>query len=251
MNWNKEIEDDILLRRENGDTYRSIAEVLGTTTTSVKHKVRRLQQSNNNDKYKHTKEKKEIAERYLTGSGLQVLETHSGFGGMSEVYSLYGNVQCYDIVKDRVEAVNSIGSDNVQCIKGDSEKEILRLLNNKCIYDVVDIDPYGMPSRYFPYAFGLINNGLLFITLPMIGVAQMNKITIRHLQAFWGVDYKEKDTYIEKVLCRLKDYAFMQKREIEVLSVDKIDRIFRISLRVRKKSLCDIVGLSVNRNKIK
>jgi tRNA G26 N,N-dimethylase Trm1 len=60
------------------------------------------------------------------------------------------------------------------------------MLNYSCRYDVIDIDPYGLPSRLFPYVFGLIDDGLMFMTFPMLGVAQINKITIRHYQAFWG-----------------------------------------------------------------
>ena len=85
------------------------------------------------------------------------------------------------------------------------------------------------------------------MTLPMIGVAQMNKITIRHLDAFWGVSLQDKDKYIDLVIKRMEDYAFMHKREIRVLDVQKIDRIYRICLSVEKKSCCDIVGLVVNR----
>lgn len=247
MKWTKELEEKCFLMRGNKSTYKEIAKELGTTESSVKHKVRRISQSNNEDKYKHTKEKVEILDRFLIGSNLKVLETNSGFGGLSEFYSGFGHVECYDIDEKRVRHVNSIGSENIDAFKGDSEKEVIRLLHQKRKYDIVDIDPYGMPSRYFPYVFGLIDKGILSVTLPMIGVAQMNKITIEHLMVFWGVDYKDKESYVDKVIERMSDYAFMQKRSISVLDVSRIDRIYRITLSVEKKSLCDIVGLKVNR----
>lgn len=247
MKWSAEKEREALQRRGAGETYRSIGESLGFSATSVKHKVRRLQQAANNDKYKHTAEKRALAVQYLSGTGLRILETHAGFGGMTGLYSRYGTVESYDIAQPRVEAVNALAQNGVTAIKADSEREIIRLLASGCVFDVVDIDPYGMPSRYFPHVFGLINDGLLFITLPMIGVAQMNKITIRHLEAFWGVDYKDKDSYISTVIKKLEDCAFMHKRAIEVLQVERIDRVFRLALKVEKRSLCDIVGLVVNR----
>ncbi|MCP4986630.1 MAG: hypothetical protein GY928_11415 [Colwellia sp.] len=249
MKWTKELEGELLAKRSNGSTYKAIASKMGLSISSVKHKVRRLQQSNNLDKYKHTQEKTNIAKATIVRDGrdLNILETHCGFGGMTEFYAELGCVEGYDICKDRVDSVNALGFERVQAIKGDSEKEIIRLLSMRCTYDVVDIDPYGMPSRYFPHAFGLINDGIMFVTLPMVGVAQMNKITIRHLNAFWGVDYKDKSSYVDRVIGRMRDYAFMHKREIDVIRVDKIDRIFRISLKVKKRSLCEIVGLTVNR----
>jgi hypothetical protein len=37
----------------------------------------------------------------------------------------------------------------------------------------------------------------------------------------------------------------MQKRDIEILDVKKIDRIYRFAIKVEKKSMLDIVGLKV------
>lgn len=249
MKWSAEQESECLRLRLAGDTHRVIASALGFTPNSVKHKLRRLQQAENLDKYKHTDEKVAIASKFVIGEGLKVLETHAGFGGLTEFYADHGSVECYDIDTNRVNAINAKGLEGVRAVKADSEREVLGLLSRRSTYDIVDLDPYGMPSRYFPYVFGLINNGLLFITLPMIGVAQMNKITIRHLEAFWGVDYRDKETYIDKVSQRLSDYAFMQKRSSEVVDVTKIDRIYRLTVKVEKVSLCDLVGLTVKRTK--
>ncbi len=55
--WNPELEEKVLKLKQEGKTYRQIANDIGSTLSSVKHKVRRLQQNNNLDKYKHTKEK--------------------------------------------------------------------------------------------------------------------------------------------------------------------------------------------------
>ena len=246
--WNTETEKKALAMRMDGITYSAIAKELNTTATSVKHKIRRLQQGSNMDRYKHTAEKREQANKYITGTGKYILETHCGFGGMTEFYNNFGEVECYDIDKKRAAFFNSLAMEGVQAICADSEAEIYRLIANKCVYDVVDIDPYGMPSRYFPAVFGLIDDGLLFVTLPMIGVAQINKITIRHLSAFWGVELGDKDDYVNRVFARMQDYAFMHKREIEMLDCVKIERVYRICLRVKKRSCCDIVGLIVNRS---
>lgn len=248
--WDTEKESHAIELRKQGRTYNDIGKTLGTTSTSVKHKVRRLQQCENQDRYKHTNEKKQQflkSIQILDNTDIHILETHCGFGGMTKVYSKYGTVEGYDIDKKRVDAVNSMGMENVQAIKGDSEKELYRLIYHKCKYDVVDIDPYGLPSRYFPHAFSLIDRGLLFLTFPALGVAQINKITIRHYEAFWGIQLSDKQHYVDKIKSKLTDFAFQNKKGIEFLSIDKIDRIYRFAILVEKKSLCDMVGLVVNR----
>lgn len=222
-----------------------IALELGTTASSVKHKVTRLQQNANEDRYKHTKEKIAIAKQFVIAG--DILETHCGFGGMTKYYSNWGCVDSYDIKQDRVDHVKNLDLQNVEVKCCDTEKEIWNFLCERRTYQVIDLDPYGFPSRYFPYVFGLINLGYLFMTFPVMGVAQMNKITIRHYEAFWGITLEDKGRYVENITKKLEDYAFMFKREIKVLAVEKIDRIYRFAIRVEKKSLLDIVGLTVRR----
>ena len=253
MKWNASKEAIALSLRSEGKTYREIAAAMNTTTTSVKHKIRRLSQASNLDKYKHTSEKTEqllAVLNCISSDAIHILETHSGFGGMTEQYQKIGDVECYDIDSRRVDHINTLCMEGVTAIKGDSECEIHRLIFHKCVYDIVDIDPYGLPSRYFSHAFSLIKDGIMFLTFPMMGVAQINKITIRHYQAFWGIELSDKDIYIQKIIAKLEDFAFQCKREIDFLDIRKIDRVFRIAIRVKKKSLCDIVGLKVNRNTV-
>ena len=251
MKWDTSKEAIAVNLRADGKTYREIGEAMNITATSVKHKIRRLSQSSNMDKYKHTSEKTEqllAASNCINGNSIHILETHSGFGGMTEQYQKIGDVECYDIDQKRVDHINELCMEGVTAIKGDSEQEIYRLISARCTYDIVDIDPYGFPSRYFPHAFSLIKDGIMFLTFPIMGVAQINKITIRHYQAFWGIELSDKDVYIEKIKAKLEDFAFQHKREIDFLDIRKIDRVFRMAIRVKRKSLCDIVGLKVNRN---
>lgn len=249
MIWDKNKESYVIELRSKGLTYKEIALLLGTTDTSVKHKVRRLQQSNNDDKYKHTKEKIDIIKKLGISVKGNVLETNCGFGGMTEFYANTANtVESYDINKKRVDHINLKGFENVTATKADSELEIKRLSYFKCKYDLVDLDPYGLPSRYMADVFNLIDDGWLFITFPMLGVAQINKITIQHYKSFWNFDISQgSDAYLDCIKGKLFDYAFTCKREIDIASIEKIDRVYRFSIKVKKKSLCDIVGLTVNR----
>lgn len=249
MNWTPELEKEALrLKNAEGLTYEQTAKALGTTMSSIKHKIRRLQQKQNLDKYKHTTEKSDQILKFIPKKNkLSILETHGGFGGMTQEYSKLGTVTSLEIKQERVEHLQNLELENHEAIKCDSEHYIFKMIFEKRKFDVIDVDPYGYPSRYFPHIFKLIDDGLMVITLPMIGVAQMNKLTIAHLQSFWGVDYKDKAGYINNFLIRLKDYAFMNKHEFEVLDISKFDRVYRILIKTKKTSLNDIVGLKVNR----
>lgn len=247
--WSAELELEARKLRAAGLTYKQVGDAIGVTANSVKHKIRRLGQAGNEDRFKHTREKSALAAKYITREGMKVLETHSGFGGMTEFYAANGcNVECYDIDERRVRSIDAKGLDSVNASKGDSEKELLRLVYGRSKYDIVDIDPYGLPSRYFPSAFELIDGGYLFLTFPVLGVAQINKITIQHYQSFWGFIVGSDQDYLEIIHSKLHDFAFMSRRAIRILETEKIDRIYRMVIEVKKASLCDIVGLHVSRS---
>ncbi|MDS1823824.1 class I SAM-dependent methyltransferase [Vibrio parahaemolyticus] len=251
--WTKKLEAEALrLKTEDKMTYVAIAKKLGTTPNSVKHKIRRLQQAKGMEKYSHPKEKAEFAEPALKellsskGKPLRILETHCGFGGMSKVYSEYGCVYGYDIVQSRIDEACS-RAEGFTGFKADSEKEILRLKYEGEKFDVVDVDPYGLPSRYFPHAFGLINDGYMMLTFPMMGVAQINALTIKHYQVYWGIELEDKLAYLEKISAKLHDLAYMEKRKIEIVKVERIDRVYRFLIKVQKAPLTEIIGMKINR----
>ena len=61
FNWTKENEAEVLkLKNIEKWTYVKIAQYMGTTQNSVKHKIRRLQQADGLEKYSHPKEKTEL-----------------------------------------------------------------------------------------------------------------------------------------------------------------------------------------------
>lgn len=249
VKWTDEKEQEVLAMRNRGNTYTAIASYIGSSASSVKHKVRRLKQSDNDDRYKHTAEKRAQAKPILDGltrdidRPLQILETHCGFGGMTPLYNQYGEVLSIDIKGNRAKTVGSMGMEGVTALRADSVLECHRLKANRCRFDVVDVDPYGLPSRYFPHIFSLIEDGVLFLTFPVYGVAQMNKITIAHYDAFWGID--SSGGYVEKIQEGLVRYAFMEGRGIEVVAAEKINRVFRFCISVKKTSMLTLAGLDI------
>lgn len=247
MIWDSVLEKQALNLRLQGKTYSEIAKTLGTTSNSVKHKVRRLSQAQNQDKYHHPQEKIDQIRRILPKKDLHTLEMHTGFGNLTKIYQEYGSVLGYDIEGERVDYIQSMCMQDVDVVKGDSQIELLNMVYQRLWFDVVDIDPYGLPSRYFPLVFNLINDGWLFLTFPKLGVAQINKITVRHYQAFWGFELDQKAQYVEIIQNKLKDYAYQCFRKIEVLEVLDLDRVYRFAIKVKKESALDLVGLKVNR----
>jgi hypothetical protein len=248
--WDEKTHEAVLTLKNKGHTYKEIADLIGTTTNSVKHKIRRLKQDENQDRYKHTHEKINQITRYVPLDYLKfVLETHAGFGCLTDFYANYAiDVLSLEIKKDRVDEIAKLNREAVTAIQCDSEHELFFLVHRRLKFTFIDIDPYGLPSKYFPHVFSLIDDGFIALTFPVLGVAQINKITIAHYKNFWDIDIKNKDMYLQKICDGLSRYAFMNKRSAEILSIEKFDRIYRFIIKVKKESLLDIVGLKVNRN---
>ena len=184
----------MLLRLKNsGRTFSQISEIIGKTESSVKHKIRRISQSNNDDRHHHPEEKIRQILNYITGNNLKILETNCGWGNLTKVYQKFGEVLSFDIDKEKIKKINNEQMEDVYAEKCDSIVEIHRLVYSKCLFDVVDIDPYGMPSRYFPHIFLLIKKGILFVTLPKLGVQKLNKIMAEHLNCFYGINEKNRN----------------------------------------------------------
>lgn len=246
--WNDENEAQVISLREQGRSYVEIGSLLGTTPTSVKHKFRRLSQNKNEDRYHHPVEKGEQVARILGDprGNLRIYESHCGFGNMTQTWATYGTVLAVDTDKERTDIVAEVPRTEVL-----TENSILtthRLVAEKRTFDVVDIDPYGMPSRYFPHAFALLNDGYLFLTFPKLGATQINKITLEHLRVWWGITQENKGDYEALILERLKDYAIGNYREITLLDTVDLGRMYRYAFKVVKRSALELVGLEVNRN---
>ena len=130
----------------------------------------------------------------------------------------------------------------------DSILTTMRLCSERTTFDIVDIDPYGFPSRYFPHAFLLLTDGWLFLTFPKLGATQLNKVTLEHLRVWWGVTQENKDDYLNVILDRLADYALGNFRQLELLDTVDLGRMYRLAFKVTKRSALDLVGLEVNRH---
>jgi hypothetical protein len=166
---------------------------------------------------------------------------------LSKVYHEYGEVLAHDIDANKVAHLNMLGYEDFEAIKCDSFNELYRYLWLKMKFDVIDLDPYGIPSRYFPHVFQLINDGYLFVTFPKLGVQQINKITIEHYRVFWGIALSDKDNYEDMIHAKIKDYGMQSYRSVTLVDSADLGRMYRFAYKVNRESALDLVGLKINR----
>jgi hypothetical protein len=178
-----------------------------------RHDVIREKQRGNSNEVHHPVEKKQQIRLILNGKkSLKILELFAGQGNLTEVYKDYGMVECHD------KKINS----------KDSYREFHRLIADKKKYDVIDLDPYGFPNRFFPDIFLLIDD--LFITMPKPYVNILNRITRQHLTCYYG----EYNPGLETIKERIKLYGLCHWRDINFLDITDLGRLWRMAIRVNK-----------------
>jgi hypothetical protein len=191
---------------------------------ALRHEVVRKRQSDNCASTTHPTEKSAQIRSILSGlSGLSTLELFAGNGNLSIVYSEYGSVLSFD---------KKLGT-------GDSFTEYHRLIADRCKFDVIDIDPYGFPSRFFPDIFLLIENGYLFITCPIPSVNILHDITKTHLQVFYGSD----NPSMEQISERIAEFGLCHWRQVELIDCMKIDRMYRLAYKVMRIKSTEYTGV--------
>lgn len=245
--WTKEEEELILkLRDEEKMRFKAIAERLPhVSVDAIKIKYRRLKYDMNKDQYHHPEEKTEQVDKILKGcSKLKILETHAGWGNLTSVYSKYSkSLISLEIEQDRVDVINDLKLKNTTVIKCDSEKEIHRFVYEGKRFDVIDLDPYGFASRYFPHVFKLIDNGYLFLTFPKLGINRVTPLMVEHYRLFWDLDTKLPEKYLDTVVEKVKDYGLCHHKVVEMVDYIEIGRMYRIAFKVTKVSAFKINGM--------
>lgn len=244
MLWNEETETELLRLKSQGLTSQKIAEKLGTTPSSVKHKYTRLKQRANSAEHHHPAEKAEQVDRLLAGeTGLRILETHAGYGNMTRVYTKYAaEVTAMEIDAGKCEAVRRAEWPAVSVVQADSLHELHQLLYTRQRFDVVDVDPYGFPSRYFPNVLELLDNGWLFVTFPKYGCAQINRITQLHAQTFYDFQGGGNDEFLQKCLEMLKRQGMRTFREVEIVETMDLQKVYRVAAKVVRRSALELCG---------
>ena len=194
-------------------------------TKSERIKIKRQLQNSYHEKYTHPKEKTEQIKSVLEDRKyFKILELFAGEGNLSKVYEEYlykgygnqGKLYSYDIK---------------------TTKEDSFLLFHKFIYqqekfDIIDIDPFGYPSKFFPDIFMLIDNGFLFLTFCKPNKVYTSSHLGLHLKCYFGNECPRLDN----VLTSVKKYSNFHWKDANVMHVLDLPGVWRIAFSVSKVS---------------
>jgi hypothetical protein len=182
----------------------------------------------NADSHHHPTEKREQIEQTLKGNtSLRILELFAGQGNTTKVLEQFGTVEAYD---------------RKYLKTGDSYLVFHKLISEKKTYDVIDIDPYGFPTRFLPDVFLLIEDGYMFVTMPKPFVNVLNAMTQTHLTAYFGTG----NPPLEKIQEKFVLSGLCHWRKVEFLDTIDLGRLWRFALRVQKVKATEYTG-TINR----
>jgi len=198
------------------------------TYRAIRHDVVRLKQSKNCDSVHHPIEKKEQIEQVLNNLNSQqdhkILELFSGRGNLTKVYEKYGEVTACD--KKYLKT-------------GDSFLLFHKLIFDRKKFSIIDIDAYGFPNRFFPDIFLLIEDGILFITMPKPYVNILNGITQAHLISYYGEPNPDEDSIIDKIA----HWGLCHWREVTLIDSVDLKSIWRFAFYVKKVKATEYTGV--------
>ena len=249
IQWTDELEQQLHdYRYKDQLTLQTIASLMNLTIPAIKNKLRRLGQAANSEQYTHPIEKIQQLEKIMPATTLNVLETHAGYGNLTRYYTEQGHhVHAIEIDADRATFLKELNLPNVEVTHKDALHHLLWLEYNKHRYDLIDIDPYGLPSRFLPSCIRMIDNGLLVFTIPKFGATQLNKITLKHWQSFWNIETADTNELINKVTNQMAELGFQNYRKTTLLDYRQINRVWRFAFKIEKAKLNELVGMHVNR----
>lgn len=247
VNWTQELENKLVgLVEDSNLTYKEVAKRMNTTTASVKHKYQRIRKKRNEKRYHHPVKKIKQVHSILKDQPIdRILETNAGYGNLTKIYAGYGGVISLEIKQDKVTAIQNLGLPGVEVEKADSFIRAHDFIAKKKYFDVIDLDPYGFPSRFLPTVLRLLKRGFLFMTFPKMGASQINKITQEHYRVFWDIQLEDKDNYEKKIHKKMKDYGLQWRRRVEYIDTLELSSVYRFCYSVEKESMLKLVNLKV------
>lgn len=186
------------------------------TYRAIRHDVVRAKQKQNDNEVHHPDEKINQIKRVFSelewnnDKKPKILEMFAGQGNLTNVYEAYGDVTAYD--KKHLKT-------------GDSFLEYHRLIADKKKFDVIDLDPYGFPNRFFPDVFLLIDKGVMFITMPKPYVNILNGITQTHLISYFDAHNPTMEQIIERTVL----FGLCHWRKLELIDVVDCKSVWRLA----------------------
>lgn len=198
------------------------------TYRAIRHDVVRKKQAENSAEVHHPDQKiaqiESVMSRLDKQEGHKILELFSGQGNLTKVYEKYGDVTACDKKYQKT---------------GDSFLLFHRMIADKKKFTIVDIDPYGFPTRLFPDLYLLIEDGILFVTMPKPYVNILNGITQTHLISYFGEPNPSEETIIEQIAT----WGLCHWRQVELIDSVDCKSIWRFAFSVKKVKATEYTGV--------
>jgi len=198
------------------------------TYRAIRHDIVRKKQADNSNETHHPDEKIQQLHFVMRNMNNQknhdILELFSGQGNLTKEYEQYGKVTACDKKYKKT---------------GDSYLLYHKLISEKAKYTVIDLDPYGFPNRFFPDIFLLIDDGILFVTMPKPYVNILNGITQAHLIAYYGEHNPSEDVIIDRIAL----WGLCHWRKVELIDSIDCKSIWRFAFHVQKVKATDYTGV--------
>lgn len=195
---------------------------------AIRHDVIRSKQSLNSDEVHHPDEKinqiRGVFSSFEFHKSPRILELFAGQGNCTKVYHEYGDVTAFD-----KKYLNT----------GDSFIEYHRLISEKRKFEVIDIDPYGFPNRFFPDVFLLIDKGVVFVTMPKPYVNILNGITQTHLISY----YDDHNPGEKEIVERIALFGLCHWRKVELIDSIDCKSIWRFAFAVERVKATEYTGV--------
>jgi len=215
------------------------------TYRALRHDVVRQKQRENCSTVHHPDEKIDQVRRVLlelAGWGdLSTLELFAGSGNLTRIYADYGEVYANEKNRARFAELRANTADLmlVRCNNVDSFLDFHSLIALRQRFDVIDLDPYGFPSRFLPDIFLLIDDGVIFVTMPKPYVNILNGITAVHLTSYYGSRNPSRDEIIAKFV----SLGLCHWRHLELLDCLDLKSVWRLAFRVKKVKATEFTGV--------
>jgi len=212
---------------------------------AIRHDIVRKKQFDYCDTVHHPDKKinqiKTVLDEICGWGDLSILELFAGQGNLTKVYAEYGEVIANEYKLKVFEKLldNVQGCMLVYCNRVDSYLDFHQLIALKQKFDVIDLDPYGFPNRFFPDVFLLIDKGVMFITMPKPFVNILNGITQTHLISYYGEHNPSKDKIIERIAL----WGLCHWRKIELIDCVDCKSIWRFAFNVEKVKSTEYTGV--------
>jgi len=200
-----------------------------TGHTAATHKKIRKNQALNLDDYHHPIEKIKQLKKF-NFNNFKILEVFAGKGNLTKYYKSISN----DVLALSKETT------------GDSFDYIFKIRFEKNKYDLIDIDSYGYPDKFFPVVFDCLKDrAYLVFTFPVVGVNCLNGITEQHYINFW----RSNRPTIGDIVGSITDFALRNWQLAKLVDVVKIKRIWRFIFIIEKQKATELCNVRNNGKK--